>query len=789
MPAAKKKTDDSSGQVLLEGRIQMLDPRPSDANRTVKATMALELCGGLPRVSVRVSGKKDPFYLEFPWRIARTLEWLRVVKEREMVVVVMQDKAGPSLETWAREMQRALEATGKATASARDVACVHVAAPAGDEVYAVPLVDGLTGAPATVDSVLEAAVNCRLHDVPTRFHLCFARKGKHCAEWRVVNSNSGSRMVELSSFAGEMVYLVPRKIELGAALSEWLSRWGSPSAYTVLSKWGSDSSQYLQQLASHLLRMNGNAISDLYSTVFRQVPPIQLSSHRLHGFRAGLEVPVHATLTQFVRISNNQKRPVILRVEHSALGTEDGFLLHCHPFVVICPEGHSRTLRLDFTCTSEANMAKQAGRVYYVVVTFTAVSKSGSSKPTGKEIPFLIPFTATPKNTGKAPQRACEGSFRSLVSLTADENISIVDGQIVDAVTINGVAYSRRTLRVQDQSFIAAIKNEIANLDAMRHPNLACIEHYGVEGSTMVVVLAPYQRPTMTLREFVCLDSDLAMPLRIKVALDVAIGLRHMHHFGACVRDFRPESVSVFSTQFDAKHFDGTSREVHAKITDLGFVTGVSALTQTKGRSAESFPYAAPDVGPTPKTDTYGFSMVLYILATRVVPFSDKRGQWSTLSALAARVADFVRPNLDLVPREWPRALTSLMTACWNADQGLRPSDDDVISALEESLFPFVLATMEWKEETFEEVVVQTENMRMPPVMPELPPQGVKSPPARQAQALYPQLPTKPETQAHAEPPPPYRGDNPPAYGMQAPPPYLFVAGGSESQPPVDPYF
>eukprot|EP00727_Mastigamoeba_balamuthi_P003033 m51a1_g12727 putative atp binding protein (859) ;mRNA; f:146-3379 len=499
--------------------------------------------------------------------------------------------------------------------------------------------------------------------------------------------------------------------------------WNNPNGFAILHKWaGESSAAQLPQLAATLLRMSEGAIAKLYDAV-EHPPPLRLSNHRLHALDGAVEVPLHRTLTKYVTVTNGTARPVLLRVEHAPLALGDGFQLHCWPRVFLCPENMSRNLRLDFTVTNEAALAQRGSQIYMVTLYYAEVTKNGATKSTGRETPYVIPFTVKAKNYGKVAPAAQEFDVAGVFTLPAQEYVSIIDNTVVEKVAWSGITCARKCLRLpaNAQELIPVFKKEIRLLDAARHPNLASVVGYASD-ATRFVLLTPICSPIRTLRDFVCLNDPLPYPLRIKVAIDVALGIKQMHHFGVVFGDLRPESVSIVSNDFDYVKIDGGEMKVNAVITDIGHVVGYSALAQVRDRATDSIPYTAPEVtvsgasSKSPASDVYSFSMLLYLLSTRVLPYSDTRGEWNTTTGLLEAVGKgTARPNVALVHRDWPKPLVALMQQCWSQTPGQRPSVDNVIDALQTSLYPFTLLTDEWKSKACPPLKEQPIDDTLPP--------------------------------------------------------------------------
>jgi len=293
-----------------------------------------------------------------------------------------------------------------------------------------------------------------------------------------------------------------------------------------------------------------------------------------------------------------------------------------------------------------------------------------------------------------------------------EEPLSPVQDCLVDKVTFQGNSYLRKQIALNEQISFEKIREALVTLDNISHPNIAKVLWYvHVPSNSAVFLLMPVVYPLLSLRNAVLASHIPDWPLRIKIAIDVALALRHLHHFNMAFGDLRPESVLIVSLSFSYLKFDGSYSAVNAVLSDLGEVGGF-CLTRLLDYPTDSFPYIAPELitkgadgkpkvnieEKQPASDMYAFGMILYILASQQVPFADSRSLWGNTTGLLEQVATSgLRPNLEPVQRSCPQPILQLMQSCWATAPASRPTADKAIEILYKAITPFIVEDPNWK--------------------------------------------------------------------------------------------
>jgi len=207
-----------------------------------------------------------------------------------------------------------------------------------------------------------------------------------------------------------------------------------------------------------------------------------------------------------------------------------------------------------------------------------------------------------------------------------------------------------------------------------------CLAHHGVRHPNVVQLLGVCQRPMCVVTEWMgrgalfglLQDERVVLPWqrRLRLGTEAGRGLDYLHSCNLLHRDVK--SLNIF-----------VDTDWHAKIGDLGQATAQrSTMTAMKGTLIWTAPEVLHEDGHYGEgADVYSFGIVLYELWTRTVPFCHPGAPkgWALVDAIKAGA----RPQLPVGDRAPPTWLAKLCEACWQADQSLRPSMDQVVAALE----------------------------------------------------------------------------------------------------------
>ncbi|KAH9930840.1 kinase-like domain-containing protein [Fomitopsis serialis] len=244
--------------------------------------------------------------------------------------------------------------------------------------------------------------------------------------------------------------------------------------------------------------------------------------------------------------------------------------------------------------------------------------------------------------------------------------------QVVCIKAIN--VYRRDSL----ETLVKTITKEATVWKRLVHPNIA--PFYGLDCEHFNINMICKWMPNGNIIEFLNKNPNASCS---QLLLDVARALEYLHsdhvgiihgdleganvlvdeHNRACLTDFGLSTIIYNSGTLDtiaqASHFKSTLRWMAPEIHD----PGESAV-------------------PSRESDVYSYSMVIWEVFTRKIPFPNVRSDGSVIR----RIINGERPqrpmeatSLGLSDTVW-----SIMEQCWRADPSARPSMTDVIAQLED---------------------------------------------------------------------------------------------------------
>ncbi|KAL6041851.1 Pleckstrin y domain [Balamuthia mandrillaris] len=197
-----------------------------------------------------------------------------------------------------------------------------------------------------------------------------------------------------------------------------------------------------------------------------------------------------------------------------------------------------------------------------------------------------------------------------------------------------------------------------------RHPHVVSFLGFCKKPLSLVMEFLP----DGDLWNFLRKNKKLGWLARIKIALDIAKGMRFLHSMSPPVihRDLKSANILMNGTR--------------AKVSDFGLST-VHALT-IKSRDVDNPLWLAPEIikgeEASEKADIYSFGILLWEIATHEQPFSEF--SYDFISALEDQIVEEgLRPT---VPPNAPKEYAKLMRACWDADAKKRPSFFRIVKLL-----------------------------------------------------------------------------------------------------------
>ena len=231
-----------------------------------------------------------------------------------------------------------------------------------------------------------------------------------------------------------------------------------------------------------------------------------------------------------------------------------------------------------------------------------------------------------------------------------------------------------------DPERLARFRREAQLLATLNHPNIAQI-HGLVESNGVTALVLEYVEG-VTLADVID-DGLLPVSEVTDIARQLAEALRTAHGTGIIHRDLKPANIK--------RRPDGV-----VKLLDFGLAKTIeprveghqlsNVSTQLAGDHLTSIgtvvgttPYMSPQqlrgLGATAASDVWAFGCVLYELLCLQRAFP---GQ--TRADIVAAILR-TRPDWRRLPRRLPRRLTTLVKACLELDEAMRPASFDEIAA------------------------------------------------------------------------------------------------------------
>ena len=212
---------------------------------------------------------------------------------------------------------------------------------------------------------------------------------------------------------------------------------------------------------------------------------------------------------------------------------------------------------------------------------------------------------------------------------------------------------------------------EITYMHALRHENV--VDFIGIAlppGEELNLYLVTELMQYGSVRDV--LDkkgSNLPFSLRLRLTLDAAKGVEHLHKKKLIHRDLKPQNLLV-------------NKGWVCKVSDFGVSTVRPTITRTMTCIGTPV-YMAPEVLSknkySEKADVYSFGVLLYELFTGYIPYS--RPPYDTMNQaqlMLVILEESARPSLDGMHP----ALAQLIQDCWNTDASLRPAMPELIVRL-----------------------------------------------------------------------------------------------------------
>ncbi|MBS0351132.1 MAG: protein kinase [Proteobacteria bacterium] len=175
--------------------------------------------------------------------------------------------------------------------------------------------------------------------------------------------------------------------------------------------------------------------------------------------------------------------------------------------------------------------------------------------------------------------------------------------------------------------------------------------------------------PKGSLYQLLHNGQDLPWSIRFQIALDTAWGLKDLHAYSILHRDLKSLNILL-------------DDRLRAKLADFGLAKvkyESSSQPSVSKSKVGTLLWMAPELFAdepqiTRASDIYSFGMVLWELASRLIPYSKWRPE-----AAGVRIA---QGKKEEIPNDCPKGLEALIKCCWDLEPSKRPTAIQVMESL-----------------------------------------------------------------------------------------------------------
>eukprot|EP01105_Mastigella_eilhardi_P010883 TRINITY_DN2519_c0_g1_i3.p1 TRINITY_DN2519_c0_g1~~TRINITY_DN2519_c0_g1_i3.p1 ORF type:complete len:619 (-),score=73.65 TRINITY_DN2519_c0_g1_i3:130-1923(-) len=220
-----------------------------------------------------------------------------------------------------------------------------------------------------------------------------------------------------------------------------------------------------------------------------------------------------------------------------------------------------------------------------------------------------------------------------------------------------------------DARYIEAFKRDIEIMSRISHPNLCLYMGAAMVDGELLVVTELY---SVSLDKLLFSVQHMSLPLRMRMALDVAMGINWLHCSVPKIvhSDLKASNILVGEKYKCVVSDFGQAEILRGMQNDLNSWGGTPLYMAPEKLQGSAF---------TEKIDVYSFSLVLWEMCTRQRAFEN---YWrkNSLPALICAVCE--RQERPPIGEDCPASLKTLIEKCWRPLPSKRPSFNSIVKKL-----------------------------------------------------------------------------------------------------------
>lgn len=222
-----------------------------------------------------------------------------------------------------------------------------------------------------------------------------------------------------------------------------------------------------------------------------------------------------------------------------------------------------------------------------------------------------------------------------------------------------------------DHEFVEKFKQESLSAASLAHPNIVNIYDTGIDGDIYYIVMEYVKGEN--LKKYISKRGRLSEHETIRIARQIAEGLKHAHTNNIIHRDIKPHNILITE--------DGI-----AKVTDFGIARAATSSTiNNTSNVIGSVHYFSPEQARggyvDEKSDIYSLGIVMYEMITGVVPFDADNHISVAMKQIQEKP---VPPSKKIKNLQISKGLEEIIMKCLEKHQSFRfQSVDELIKKLD----------------------------------------------------------------------------------------------------------